>query len=43
MVRRQGTEDGIVSKVEVHSVQQGRGYLLELYHEGVHIGEYERS
>ena len=22
---------------------QGSGYRLELYHEGVHIGEYERS
>ena len=32
-----------MSKVEVHAVQQGRGYRLELYHEGVHIGEYERS
>jgi hypothetical protein len=24
-------------------VQEGRGYRLDLYHEGVNIGEYERS
>lgn len=42
-VRRRGTEDGIVSKVEVRRFPQGRGYRLELYHEGTHIGEYERS
>ena len=32
-----------MAKVEVCVVPQGRGYRLELYHEGVHIGEYERS
>jgi hypothetical protein len=32
-----------VAKVEVRVVQQGRGYRLDLYHEGVYIGEYERS
>jgi hypothetical protein len=32
-----------VSKVTVHVVPHGRGYRLELYHEGVHIGEYEQS
>jgi hypothetical protein len=32
-----------MAKVEVHLVPQGSEYLLELYHEGVHIGEYERS
>jgi len=32
-----------VDKVEVRVFPQGRGYRLELYHEGVHIGEYERS
>lgn len=32
-----------MAKVEVCVVPQGHGYRLELYHEGVHIGEYERS
>jgi hypothetical protein len=32
-----------VAKVEVRVVPQGRGYRLDLYHEGVNIGEYERS
>jgi hypothetical protein len=32
-----------VAKVEVRVFPQGSGYRLELYHEGVHIGEYERS
>jgi hypothetical protein len=32
-----------VDKVEVRVFPQGSGYRLELYHEGVHIGEYERS
>jgi hypothetical protein len=42
-VRRQGTEDGLMAKVEVRLVPQGRGYRLELYHEDAHIGEYEQS
>ncbi len=32
-----------MAKVEVRVAPQSRGYRLELYHEGVHIGEYERS
>lgn len=32
-----------MAKVEVREVPQSRGYSLELYHEGVHIGEYEQS
>jgi hypothetical protein len=32
-----------VAKVEVRVVPQGRGYRLDLYREGVNIGEYERS
>ncbi len=32
-----------MAKVDVRVVPQGRGFSLELYHEGVHIGEYERS
>ena len=32
-----------MDKVEVRVFLQGSGYRLELYHEGVHIGEYERS
>jgi hypothetical protein len=32
---RRGKEDGIVAKVEVRVVPQGRGYRLDLYHEGV--------
>jgi hypothetical protein len=32
-----------VTRVEVRVVPQGRGYRLDLYHEGVSIGEYERS
>jgi hypothetical protein len=32
-----------VTKVEVRVVPQVGGHRLELYHEGVHIGEYERS
>lgn len=32
-----------MARVEVHEVPHGSGYRLELYHEGVHIGEYERS
>jgi hypothetical protein len=32
-----------VDKVEVRVFPQGSGYRLELYHAGVHIGEYERS
>ena len=32
-----------MAKVEVRVVQQGRGYRLDLYHEGVYIGEYERN
>lgn len=32
-----------MAKVEVRVVPQGRSYRLELYHEGVHMGEYERS
>jgi hypothetical protein len=42
-VRRRETEDGIVAKVKVHVVPQSRGYRLKLYHEGVHVGEYEQS
>jgi hypothetical protein len=38
---RRGKEDGIVAKVEVRVVPQGRGYRLDLYHQGVYIGEYE--
>ena len=34
---------GIVAKVEVRVVPQRRGYRLDLYNEGVNIGEYERS
>jgi hypothetical protein len=32
-----------VAKVKVCVVPQGRGYRLDLCHEGVNIGEYERS
>ncbi len=32
-----------MANVEVRVVPQDHGYSLELYHEGVHIGEYERS
>ena len=32
-----------MTKVEVSAVPQDRSYRLDLYHEGVHIGEYERS
>ena len=32
-----------MTKVEVRVVPIGRGYRLELYHGGVHMGEYERS
>ena len=32
-----------MDKVEVRVFPQGSGYRLELYQEGVHIGEYERS
>jgi hypothetical protein len=32
-----------VSKVEVRLVPHGSGYRLDLYYEGMHIGEYERS
>ena len=32
-----------MSKVEVRVFSQGSSHRLELYHEGVHIGEYERS
>jgi hypothetical protein len=40
---RPGKEDGIVAEVEVRVVPQGRGYRLDLYHEGAYIGEYEWS
>lgn len=32
-----------MAKVEVRVVPDSRGYRLDLYHEGAHIGEYERS
>jgi hypothetical protein len=32
-----------VTRVEVRVVPQGRGYRLDLFSEGVYIGEYERS
>jgi len=32
-----------VDRVEVHEVPHGSGYRLELYHGGIHIGEYESS
>jgi hypothetical protein len=32
-----------LNRAEVRVVPQGRGYRLDLYREGVFIGEYERS
>ncbi len=42
---RETTRDGerVAAKVEVRVVPQDRSYRLDLYHEGVYIGEYERS